>query len=206
MRWLVFSTVIVWILAVWQLRNLLRTRGVLRWIRQLSALAVWGGLAACLTAAVIVTHLFQAFAGETLVAVLSAKRISPEEFEVTYTPTHGTNPLSSIRLRGDQWSISGGMIKWHPWLTALGVRSYHRPMRLSGQFSNVERQRANVPTVYALAPEVDRFWEAVYWIDPHLPFIEAVYGSAAYAYVEPGRVQEVYVTPSGYLIKRAPKR
>ena len=110
-----------------------------------------------------------------------------------------------FRLRGDQWTISGGIVKWHPWLTALGLRSYHKPSRVSGQFSELQRQRHNWPTVEALEPDTDRFWEVLYWADPYLPFVEAAYGSSAYVYVEPQWVQEVYVTPSGYLIKRVPK-
>ncbi len=206
MRWLLFSTLIVWLIALWHLRNLLRVKGVLGAIRQLVSLAIWGGAGACLTAVILVLHLFQAFSGETLAATVTTRRVSPEEFELVYAPQGEPQPLPPIRLRGDQWSVSGGIIKWHPWLLVTGVRSYHRPMRLSGQFSDLERQRTIPPTVHALAPAADRFWEAVYWMGPSLPFVEAVYGSAAYAYVEPGRVQEVYVSPSGYLIKRAPNR
>ena len=84
----------------------------------------------------------------------------------------------------------------------MGVRSYHQPRRLSGQCADLERQRAQPPTVYPLAPDVDWIWELAYRLDPYLPFVEAVYGSSAYAYVEAGVTQEVYVTPSGYLIKR----
>ena len=105
-------------------------------------------------------------------------------------------------MRGNQWSISGGIVKWHPWLTAMGLKSYQRPLRLSGQFADLERQRTNFPTVHPLASQTDWVWEWLYRLDPYLPFVEAVYGSAAYAYVEPGVIQEVFVTPSGYVIKR----
>ena len=89
-----------------------------------------------------------------------------------------------------------------PLLTALGWKSYHRPMRLSGQFSSAAQQRSHLPTVSVLEPAViDRLWEGAYWADAYLPFVEAVYGSSAYVYVQPGLVQEIYVTPSGYLIK-----
>jgi len=76
-------------------------------------------------------------------------------------------------------------------------------MRISGQFSRLDQQRARPPTVYPVGPLIDRVWEAFYRADPYLPFVEAVYGSSAYVYVEPGVAQEVYVTSSGYLIKRS---
>ena len=53
-----------------------------------------------------------------------------------------------------------------------------------------------------LEPGVDRVWEWLYRAEPSVPFIDAVYGSAAYVYVESGTIQEIYVTPSGYVIKR----
>ena len=151
----------------------------------------------------MLVHAFGSFAGETLVARVTTQRLSTGEFLFTYSPLEvDAGTANTFRLRGDQWTISGGVVKWHPWLTALGLRSYHKPLRISGQFSRLDQQRAQPPTVYALTPGTDWFWEALYWADRYLPFVEAVYGSSAFVYVEPQTVQEVYVTPSGYLIKR----
>ena len=93
-------------------------------------------------------------------------------------------------------------MKWHPWLTALGLRSYYRLRYFSGQFSDLTKQAAQPPTLFVLDPETDWVWEVLYRLQSVLPVIEAVYGSAAYVYVEPGVAQAIYVTPSGYLIKR----
>ena len=168
------------------------------------AAAICGGMGALLGALVILLQAFQAFSGETLVAHVTTRRLSPVAFELTYLPAGGQGEaIERIRLEGDQWVVSGGILKWHPWLTVLGLQSYHKPMRLSGQFSDLKRQRAQAPMVYPLRPERDWLWERLYWASAHLPFIEAVYGSSAYAYVEPSTIQEIYVTVSGYLIKRA---
>lgn len=200
---LVSATLIVWGLCAWSLLSAVRVRGLLGKIRRLVAAAVWAGLGLLLSFLLVVLHAFQAFAGQTLVARVTTRQVGSEAFELTYTPATGGRALI-VPLQGDQWSISGGIVKWHPWLTALGVKSYHQPRYLSGQFSSLDKQRSHLPTVYPLEPLADRVWEALYWADPYLPFIEAVYGSSAYVYVEPPRVQEVYVTPSGYLITRHP--
>ena len=183
-----------------------------------------GGCAAVgtvLAVLLIVAHAVQAFSGETLVARVAIRRLSPAEFELTYLPV-GAPPFAApsdlqrrkaaddlraasgqtVRLRGDQWEVSGGIVKWHPWLTALGLRSYHQPTRLSGRFARAAEQRAALPTVVPLEPEVDWFWNGLYRLNPYLPFVEAVYGSSAYVSAEPGVGYELYVTPSGYLIKR----
>lgn len=202
MQWLVLGTGAVWLLALWSALGALRGPGVLRRVRKLVDAAVCVLLGALLAGILIFLRAFLAFSGETLVAEVRTRRLSPTEFELTYTPSGDDRGLMTV-LRGDQWAVSGGIVKWHPWLTAMGWPSYHKPMRLSGQFSSLEEQRRRPPTVEGIAePGVDRFWEAVYWVDPVLPFVEAAYGSSAYAYVEPQAVQEIYVTPSGYLIKR----
>jgi hypothetical protein len=202
MPWLMIGTAGVWLLALWSAFGVLRGPGILRRVRKLVDAAVCAALGGLLVGVLILLRAFLAFSGETFVAQVRAKRLSPTEFELTYTPS-GADRGRTVMLRGDQWAVSGGLVKWHPWLTAMGWASYHRPMRLSGQFSSLEEQRRRPPTIEGIAePGVDRFWEAVYWADPSLPFIEAVYGSSAYAYVEPGVAQEIYVTPSGYLIKK----
>ena len=206
MKFLVVATLILWLISVWCAMGAVRGPGLVRRLRRLLAAGVFACLGVILGALLTLVHAFHAFSGETLIARVMTRRLSPEKFELTYVPAAaGAASPMRVELRGDQWSISGGVVKWHPWLTALGLSSYHKPMRLSGQFSDLERQRANLPRVYALEPSVDRVWESLYWLDPYLPFVEAVYGSSAYVYVEPNAVQEVYVTPSGYLIKRVQK-
>ena len=165
--------------------------------------ALFGVAGMFLGGVLVVIHASQTFSGETLVARVVARRLGSQEFELRYTPASGASrTLDGIRLRGDQWAVTGGIITWHPWLTMLGLKSYHKPLALSGRFSSLARQRSEPPSIYPLAPDVDRVWEALYRAAPYLPVIGAVYGSSAYVYVEPGAVQEVYVTPLGYLIKR----
>ncbi len=203
MRFLAVATVLIWLLTLWRFRSVFRVRGVVHRLQQLVVAAALATLSVLLAMLLILLRAVDEFSGETLVARVTTHRLSPDVFELVYTPAHAREAaVRHIPLHGDQWAISGGMVKWHPWLTALGVPTYHKPTRLSGQFSNLEQQRSQPPTVYPLEPATDWIWEGLYRLDPYLPFIEAVYGSSAYVYVEPKTVQEVYVTPSGYLIKR----
>ena len=204
MRLLLIAVLVGWFVALVGWFQVVRAKGLLRKFRYLIAATVVTLFSVLFSALLVILHAFQMFAGETLVARVISRPLASGMFELIYTPAAGGTPVT-MRLEGDQWSIGGGIVKWHPGLTWLGVASYHKPMRISGQFSDVARQRSHLPTVEALTPDLDRVWEALYWADPYLPFIEAVYGSAAYAYMEPGVVQEVYVTPSGYLIKRGPR-
>jgi hypothetical protein len=178
--------------------------GILPRLRQALVAAVVTVLALALTLLATVFQLFTAFAGETLVARVTTEKVAAGEFELTYAPEAPAEPRQA-RLRGDQWGVSGGVIKWRPWVTALGVRSYHKPMRLYGQFADSSRQQ-QPPSIHPLEAGADQFWEALYWAHEYIPLIESVYGSSAYVYVEPGETQEIYVTHSGYMIKKvAPK-
>ena len=204
MALLATATVMVWVFAlVCGIRVFARGGWLVR-VRRLLVAMGSAAVAVVCSSLLMLLQAFHAFTGETLVATVTTQRTAPQEFILTYHPAEWVQemPGQAMSLRGDQWAISGGLVKWHPWLTSLGLASYHKPLRISGQFSQLDQQRAQPPTVQALAPGTDWFWEALYRAAPYLPWVEAVYGSAASVYVEPDAVQEVYVTPTGYLIKR----
>lgn len=203
MQMLVISVVVIWVGCVGCALSAWRAHGLIAALRRWVATLVLAMLGTLLGGLMVLCQAAQMFSAETLVARVTTRRLTTDTFELRYVPVGARDAAAiQVRLQGDQWAISGGVVKWHPWLTALGLASYHKPLRLSGQFSDVERARRQAPSIHALAPSIDRLWQALYWADPYLPFVDAVYGSSAYAYVEPSRAQEIYVTSSGYLIKR----
>jgi len=204
---LAVATIVLWGLALACGIRVFQRGSVLVRLRRALAAIMCAALGTGCAALLVLVQAFGSFTSETLVAAVTTQRTSPDAFVLTYHPAEWPVEVEgrTVSLEGDQWMISGGIVKWHPWLTALGLPSYHKPLRLSGQFSRAEQHRSRPPSVEVLEPGVDRVWEWFYRADPYLPFVEAVYGSAAFVYVEPGVTQEVYVTPSGYLIKRAGK-
>ena len=201
MVWLAAASIMVWLISFGFIVGAVRGPGIVRRMKRLFAAAVWSMFGVLLGGLLILMHAFHAFTGETLVAQVTIQSLAPGETALTYRPAPG-GPPQTVRIRGDQWAVSGGIIKWHPWLTVAGLTSYHKPMRISGQFSSLERQRTQPPTVYALEPGTDAVWECAYRLSRYLPVIDAVYGSSAYAYINPGDTYDVYVTPSGYVINR----
>ena len=201
------AVAVIWLLALLCTLSVFARGNWLVRLRRLFVAAVLVVLGTLCATLLVVGRAFGSFAGETLVATVTTQRTAPNEFLLTYRPAQppGEAGARTVSLRGDQWMISGGIVKWHPWLTALGLPSYQKPLRLAGQSSRQPSTGSASSAVVVLEPGVDRVWEWFYRADPYLPFVEAVYGSAAYVYVEPDRIQEVYVTPSGYLIKRAGK-
>lgn len=201
---LVVCTLLVWLVAVACLYSAFVQKG---WVRKGKRLIV---ALVCICIGIyllfftaFIHYSFQPFASEKVVAHVSVDWLGPGEFELTYTPAGDPAALAqSIQLRGDQWIITGGIVKWHPLLAFFGIRkSYHKPMRLGGQFSGIKRHRSELPSIHNLSPDVDRFWKALYRADPYLPFIDVVYASSAFILVEPYRIGEIYVGPSGYFMK-----
>lgn len=200
---LTVATIVLWCLSLWAVLSLGRSRGLLRKLRRLIIGVAGAAVASVLSLLLVFTHAFEAFSRETLVAEVRVQRLGPDAFELTYQPAGAEETTQTFPLRGDQWAVSGGIVKWHPWLTALGLQGYHKPMRVAGRFADPAREQAAPPSVAVLHEGADRLWEWLYRAAPSLPFIEAVYGSGAYVYAEPNVVAELYVTPSGYLIKRS---
>lgn len=209
MRWLPGVTVLLWALSLWLLLGVLRGPGLFLRVRRLISVLICGSLTAALTVLLIVLQLFYVVSHEEVVATVRTRWLEPGRFELVYTPASRfsgaaqQDPPLRVVLEGNQWAISGGLVKWHPWLAVTGLKSYHRPVRLSGQFSDLKRQQAAPHSIYPIDKSVDRIWELLYRASPYLPFIDAAYGSSAYVYVDPDETQEVSVSATGYLIRRA---
>lgn len=182
----------------------LRREGLFAKLRSLVFSLVFLSIGSLCVGLTMALRSFEAFSSFTKVAEVRCGWVGQKEFELNLVTFRDGKPEDprTFRLRGDQWSISGGIVKWHPWLTALGLPSYHKPTRISGRYAQIQEEQKAPPTAFNLDGELDRVWWWFYRLDPFLPFVEATYGSTAFAYVNPALLFEVSVTPSGYLIQR----
>ena len=127
---------------------------------------------------------------------------TPPHFRLHYAPaTPRPHAAQTFELLGDQWMVSGEILKWQPWLNVLGLRTVQKPTRVSGRFARASQERAQPPTAYDLNGGTDAWWLWLHHHGARLPFVEAVYGNGVYTFAEPGRTCTLYVTLSGYLVK-----
>ena len=124
----------------------------------------------------------------------------PPHFQLHYTPAGHSAP-QTFELVGDQWMVSGEILKWHPWLNLVGFRTVHKPTRVSGRFANVALERALQPTAFDLNGGAGWCWSWLHRHDHWLPLVEAVYGNSVYTFANAHRTFTIYITPSGYLVK-----
>ena len=149
---------------------------------------------------------YQVFTHEELVAVVRCQ-VSPKgssyNFLLEFTPMADgvPGPSQKFPMRGDQWMIGGEFLKWHPWLNWVGFKNCHKLTRINSRYLKVEHERKLPRSAYELNGGTVPFWLFLYRYGRWIPFVEAVYGNAAYVMMEPGSQWGVYVASSGYLVK-----
>lgn len=116
---------------------------------------------------------------EQPVAELRFEAQAPQRFHVYVLPTNAHAQVYD--LRGDEWQVDARILKWHGFAMWAGLESLYRLERLSGRYRDLAQERKAPRTVYTLDPGRGMdLWAVVKKYDQWLPWIDAVYGSAAY--------------------------
>ncbi len=149
---------------------------------------------------------YRVFSQEELVAVIRcepAPKGASFGFLIEVTPVVKGFPSKPEKfpMVGDQWSIGGDILKWRPWLSWLGLKTLHKLTRLNSRYLQVDAELHEPRAAYDLGGGTSSLWRWLYRHGLQLPFVDAVYGNAAYVPAQPGSEWAVYVTLSGYLIR-----
>ena len=131
----------------------------------------------------------------------SFARAGEQRFNATLTYPSGE--VQGYVLDGDEWQIDARVLKWRALANVLNFDTAYRLERISGRYSDVERERTAPRTAYALHPpeRVDA-WALLRAWHRYLPWADALYGSATYLPMADGALYEVSVSQSG-LVARA---
>jgi hypothetical protein len=109
--------------------------------------------------------------------------------------------IRRYRLRGQQWSIEGNILKWDDWLNFIGLHTMYKLTRVRGRYLRTEDEINKPATVYSLvADEEDPRWRWLYEYGARLPFVEAVYGNTVFTFPSETKTFGIYVTTSGFMI------
>ena len=105
-------------------------------------------------------------------------------------------------VRGDDWQLDARILKWRGYATLIGFDTAYRLDRLSGRYRAVEQERTDTRTVYALSeqPKLD-LWTLAKRYNEWLPWVDTLYGSAAYLPMADNAVYTVSVTQSGLVAR-----
>jgi hypothetical protein len=141
------------------------------------------------------------------VVKVSFAQAAPQQYNTTLIYPSGD--IRGYMLAGDEWQIDARVLKWHGIANLLGFDTAYRLERVSGRYSDADRERTAAHTVYALhAPERIDVWSLMRTWQQYLPWADALYGSAIYLPMADGAAYEVSVSPTGLLARpvNAPAR
>ena len=150
---------------------------------------------------------YHSFTGKELVAITYTESVQDPnyDFKLTVIPIIKSMIQDTLTylLNGDQWAISGNILKWKNWMNFLGVKTMYRLTRVHGRYLNTEKEKAEPPTVYPLYEEQKgKVWQWLFKYGQKLPVIESVYGNEAYTKPYVPSSFKVFVTTSGFMITR----
>jgi len=97
-----------------------------------------------------------------------------------------------LTLNGDEWQIDARVVSWKPPVSMLGLEPIYQLERLSGRYSDVQREVSEPRTVHALA-EVGALdiWNIARRFPILMPGVDAYYGTATYVPMADGARFEV---------------
>lgn len=112
-----------------------------------------------------------------------------------------------FEIEGDQWMIEGDILKWEDYANLLGLHTRYRLNRVRGRYFETKDEVSNLPTIHSLVEDEEDFlWNILYDVGQKLPFVNTVYGNAAYQLTNKPKKFDVFVTTSGFSIKEVSQK
>jgi hypothetical protein len=148
---------------------------------------------------------YTAFTHRELAAIVHCTPVRGTEdvmvLELVTIESPQTAFIHRYRLRGQQWTIEGDILKWDDWLNFIGLRTMYKLTRVRGRYLRAEDEMKKPATVYSLvADEEDPRWRWLYEYGARLPFVQAVYGNTVFTFPSETKTFGIYVTTSGFMI------
>jgi hypothetical protein len=146
-------------------------------------------------------HTYARLTHENPVAEIVFEARGPQRYRATLAQVP-SGEMQMFVLAGDEWQLDARVLKWKGWANLLGLDAQYRLERVSGRYRDIEQERKDERTVYALSenPGID-LWTLSADYPRWLPFVDAVYGSATYLPMGDGARYEVSITQSGLIAR-----
>ena len=180
--------------------KLLWGRGwVFAWLRGTVGLVF---LCVCLAALFVIIDLFsyKKFIQEKPIATLSFEKLAEQKFNASLVILEeGKEQI--VEIHGDQWQMDARVIRWLGIFRSISPRPGYRLDRLSGRYYSLDDERLKARSVYSLGESeyaLD-FWSWLQNNGRFFPWIDAVYGSAAYLPMVDGAIYQVSLSGTGLL-------
>ena len=117
--------------------------------------------------------------------------------------TFGRAEAMIFEIWGDEWQLDARVLKWKGTALLLGSDTLYRLDRLSGRYRDIAQERKLQRSVYSLVGEgvgLD-VWALVQRTSGWVPWVDAVYGNAAYIPMADGARFVVSIGASGLVAR-----
>lgn len=143
---------------------------------------------------------YQRLAFEQPAGELQLTRTGERRYQAALSYPSGER--EDFTLRGDEWQVDARLLKWHAFANLVGFDTAYRLERISGRYTDINAERTQPRTVYALAApgRIDP-WELVRRYHGWIPWVDALYGSATYLPMADGALYEIKISQSGVLAR-----
>ncbi|HEX7029378.1 MAG TPA: cation/multidrug efflux pump [Gammaproteobacteria bacterium] len=164
--------------------------------------AAIGAFAVALAAVGMNLHTYHRLNYEEPVAVVEFRQLGPQHYEALLRTADGED--RAFEVHGDEWQLDARVLKWKGAGALLGLDPRYRLERFSGRYAAVNDERHAARSIYGLSDGekgVD-VWQLSQEYDRWLPFVDTVYGSAAYMPMRDGARYRVLMTEDGLIARR----
>ena len=74
--------------------------------------------------------------------------MGPQHFAATFVEIEGKN--QTFELYGDQWQLDSRIIKWHNFLSKMGLKTGYRLDRINGRYLSLHDEQTKKRSIYSL--------------------------------------------------------
>ena len=133
---------------------------------------------------------YEKLTDEQTVSLIEFRENAPGEYSARLMIDGQADRL--LTLKGDEWQIDARVVSWKPPASILGLEPIYQLERLSGRYSDVQREVSEPRTVHALAENraLD-VWSIARRFPILMPGVDAYYGTATYVPMADGARFEV---------------
>lgn len=145
-------------------------------------------------------YIYHRLTAEQPLAQLRFEALGPQHYRALIH--YSTGAQQTFDIYGDEWQLDARILKWHGYATLVGFDTLYRLDRLSGRYRDLEQERSGRRSVHALSqdPKFD-LWMLAKRYNKQLPWVDTLYGSAAYMPLANNAIYTVSLTSSGLIAR-----